>query len=510
MSLKSLIPSVVLAMSLAGTLAAQPFRDFADLFGFQQPREQEKAITVDYNINFQYFLDYRSFGVSDEIFMENDAFNVARFSPSAILRFNQGREATHRLSLGLDLTKDLGITQTAVKSYSDSEHESSVRNTDLIKDFFFYYNYTRHTRRGHLGFTAGIFPRTILGGDYTRAMFADDIIYYDPNIEGLTIQYRTPRFRAEVTGDMIGKKGIDRIGAQMAFTSGEYKPFKWAAVGWSGGFTHVDGKYLSSCDVDFAMANPYVKFDLTPFLPLQEFFVKAGGIGSYHLDHTLVVTDQESGGETAEKPHFPYGFEGILGLRHWNIGIEDTFYYGFNQMEYFGSKYAYTKATTYAETLYQGEEFYFTRRSVPVWYNRAEAYWQPLGNDFVKARVSAVAHFITPAVTDDGVIGPYIGMQAKASLIFDLDSFRHPEDRTFPAMAPRARREHQPLFQRDADKGDRKPLFQRDSDKGDRKSLLERLHLRKGDSAGKKDNGEPGQKKERTRRSSGSGPLFSL
>lgn len=500
MNVKSPLLSVVLALTLAGTLQAQPFRDFADLFGLQQPRQQEKPITVDYNIDFHYFLDLRSFGVSDDIFMESANFNVARFSPSAVLRFNQGREASHKLTLGVDLTKDLGATQTVAEEYSEEEHQSSIRNTALIKDIFFYYNYTRHTSRGHLGFTAGIFPRTVLGGDYTRAIFADDIIYYDPNIEGLTIQYRAPRFRAELTGDMVGKKGIDRIGAQMAFTSGEYRPFKWAAVGWSGAFTHVDGKYLGGCNVDFALANPYVKFDFAPLLHLQEFYLKAGGIGSYHLDHQMVTIDMESGETVAEKPHFPYGGEAVLGVRHWGLGIEDTFYYGYNQMEYFGSKYAETKALIYAETLYQGEEFYFTRRSVPVWYNRAEAYWQPLGTDFIKARVSAVAHFITPALTDDGKVGPYIGLQAKASMIFNLDAFRHPEDLSLPSRPARVRHS-QPSV------NDRQRLDKGRSADRERKSLLDRLHLRKGDGTGKKDKG---RKKGKSERTSGGGPLFTL
>ena len=436
MNAKSSLLSAVLLLTLTGMSSAQSLLDLPELFGLSQPREQGNSVTVDYNVDFHYFFDLRSFDVSNNIFMSTKTISLARVSPSAVVRFDQGRTATHRLALGIDLTKDLGANPTDELEYSETEHDPSIINTGLMKDIFFYYNYTRHTKRGHLGFNAGIFPRTVLKGDYTRAIFADDVIYYDPNIEGITVQYTSPRFRMELTGDLMAKQGIDRIGIMTAYTSGEYRPFKWVGLGWSGLFTHVNGTYIFECNVDFALANPYIKFDFAPLLGMQEFYIKAAGIGSYHLDRKMYHFDQE---DEKEYPHFPLGGEATLGIRHWGIGIEDTFYYGQNQYEYFGSVYANTKATVYADALYQGDEFYFTRRSVPVWYNRAEAYWQPLSNNYVRARVGAVGHFITPA----GEIGPYVGLQAKATLLFNLDAFRHPSDNLFPG-GKRNTRERRP------------------------------------------------------------------
>jgi hypothetical protein len=444
MNVKPLLPAVLLAFAAAFPASAQFRSDLQDLFGpFQlQQGERENQIQVDYNVDFHYFFDYRDFSASSGIFMESETINVARFSPSAVVRFNQGREATHRLTLGIDLTKDLGANPTKYVEYSQKENDPSLRNTGLMKDIFFYYNYIRHTKTGFLGFYAGIHPRTVLQGDYSRAFFADDIIYYDPNIEGVTAQFYSPHFSAEVVTDLMSKKGVDRTGGAMAFTSLEYRPFKWAALGLSAAFTHASGNILYDCDVDYALGSPYIKFDFAPLLGMQEFYLKGAALATYQIDHDIILQDTETGELYDEKPHFPNGIEGTLGLRHWNIGIEDTFYYGLNLMTYRGSAYEEIADTDkYVDTIYQGETFYFTRRSVPTWYNRAEVYWQPLLTDFVRARVSGIGHLITPAGQDPGTrIGPFLGFQAKASLIFDLDAFRHPRESAPAGRGTRNRR----------------------------------------------------------------------
>ena len=456
MKFKHLFTAFMSALAMATTASAQFPLDLQDLFGRldlqQQPRTQEKAVTVDYNVDFHYFLDVRAFGASDDIFIESETINIARVSPSAIIRFNQGNVATHRLALGIDLAKDMGANPTKAEIYSEREHDTSISNTGLMKDIFFYYNYMRKTGRGQLGFYAGIHPRTVLQGSYSRAIFADEVIYTDPNIEGITFQYSSPHIKLELVGDLAGKKGVDRIGAQMAFTSFEYMPFKWVGIGLDGIYTHVDGNYLYAANVEFALANPYLKFDFAPLLGMQEFYVKGGGIGSYHNDHRLSAKDKETGEVLVERPRFPLGAEATVGIRHWGIGLEDTFYYGENQQVYYGSAYkSTTYASKYADTLYQGEEFYFTRRSVPTWYNRAEVYWQPLDTGFLTARVSAVGHFITPAGSDPAPrVGPYVGLQAKATLLFNLDAFRHPRE-----SAPAVRRTREKRTQRSADG----PLF---------------------------------------------------
>ena len=424
MNVKSLTLSLMVAVATAAGAPAQSLLDLQDLFGRQsQVRSQDSAVKVEYNVDFHYFFDHRSFGASDDIFLESGTINVARFSPSAVVRFDQGRDITHRLALGIDLTKDLGANPIAKVDFSENEDDPALRNTGLIKDIFFYYNYQRRFGSGRLGFYAGIHPRTVLEGSYTRAIFADDLIYYDPNIEGVTINYTAPRFKAELTADLFTNKGRDRIGSGMLSTAGSYNLLDWIGLGWSAAYSHASGTILVPFNVDFILANPYVKVDLSKKTGLQELFAKGGAIASYQFDHRIVE----------ETPHFPLGAEVVLGARNWNLGIEDTFYFGDNQMVYYSASYGdISYAAYYVSQLYHGETFYFTRRRVPTWYNRFEAYWEPLSAGFVTARLSAVAHFITPAAE----IGPYTGMQAKATLLFNLDAFRHPRE-TAPASRSR-------------------------------------------------------------------------
>ena len=426
MNVKSLTISLVIAVATAAGASAQSLLDLQDLFGRQsQVRSQDSAVKVEYNVDFHYFFDYRSFGASDDIFLESGTINVARFSPSAVVRFDQGRDATHRLALGVDLTKDLGANPVAMVDFSVDEDDPALRNTKLIKDIFFYYNYQRRIGSGMVGFYAGIHPRTVLEGSYTRAIFADDLIYYDPNIEGVTVNYTSPRLKAELTADLFTNKGRDRIGSGMVSTAGMYKLMDWIGLGWSGVYSHVNGTILVPLNVDFLLANPYVKADFSKMTCLQELYAKGGAIASYHFDHRIAD-------ETA---HFPMGAEVVIGARNWNLGVENTFYFGDNQMVYYSGSYRDVSfAADYVDLLYKGDTYYFTRRHVPTWYNRFEAYWEPLSAGFVTARLSAVAHLITPA----GEIGPYTGMQAKATLLFNLDAFRHPRE-TAPAGRARSR-----------------------------------------------------------------------
>lgn len=416
MNAKSLIVSSMLAALTASAAQAQSLLDLQDLFGRQsQSRVQDNAVKVEYDIDFHYFFDYRSFGASDDIFLTSGTVNVARFSPSAVLRFDQSRNITHRLALGVDLTKNLGENPVSTADYSKDEDDPALRNKRLIKDIFFYYNYQRRSGNGLLGFYAGIHPRTVLNGAYTRAIFADDLIYYDPNIEGVTVNYSAPRFSAELTADLFSNRGRDRIGSGMVSTAGLFKFSDLLGLGWSAAYSHVSGTELVPYDVDVALANPYVKADFSKMTGFQELYAKGGAMISYQFDRKIVD----------ETPHFPLGAEFMIGARNWNIGLEDTFYFGDNQMVYYSASYnGISFASMYVESLYHGDTYYFTRRRIPTWYNRMELYWQPLDAGFVNARLSVVGHFITPA----GDIGPYTGMQAKATLLFNLDAFRHPRE----------------------------------------------------------------------------------
>ena len=419
MTKKTVILTALLCTMASGA-GAQIFPGYPDLFGRQPANGQERALRVEYNIDFQYFFDYRNFNASQQVFLPNSTQNVARFSPSAIFRYDQNRNITHRAVVGFDLTKTLGEVPVNSSIYSESESDPSLSNISLLKDLFFYYRISARTGNGTLDFYAGIHPRNALRGEYTRAIFADDIVYYDPNLEGMTLQYNSPRFSAEISGDVIGVKGLDRLGSAMLFTAGSYRPLEWLSAGWSASWTHVSGSFFYSCDVDNALFNPYVKADFGSRLNMQELSLKAGPVVAFEYDRKI---DEES-------PHFPLGAEAVLTARYKGFGLEDTFYYGDNLMTYMSSSYIeISNAAVYANTLYSGEEFYFTRRRVPTCYDRLELYYRPLETSFLKTRLSLIGHFITPA----GEIGPFAGWQAKATLLFNLDSIRNRSESASPA-----------------------------------------------------------------------------
>lgn len=441
MKFKSSVISVAIFLAASSGLAAQSLLDLPGLLGMQQTSAQDNPVKVEYNVDFHYFFDLRNFEACDDIFMTTETYNVARFSPSAIVRFDQGRNVTHRLALGVDLTKNLGANPTVQSTYSDSEHEQSLRNFDLIKDFFFYYNYRSRMGKGTLDLYAGIYPRTVLGGDYTRAIFADDLIYYDPNLEGVTLKYEAPRLKAEITADIVGKRGIDRVGCEMISTAGAFKVVDWASLGWAASYAHSKGNYLAYCDTDVALFNPYVKVDFGSKSGIQELSLKAGAIASYQLDYSI-INDEGAG----DKVHFPMGAEAVLRVRNWDLGLENTFYYGDNQMVYRSSSYAdISSASVYSDAIYSGETFYYTRRGYPSWYNRLEVFWQPLNGGFISTRISAIGHFITPAGEDEKRIGPFVGVQGKASLLFNLDAFRHPRGNAAEGRRVRQARQARPV-----------------------------------------------------------------
>lgn len=396
---------------------AQSFFDF-DFPGFsmrETSREPQRGLELDYDLDFNYYLDARRFSASSDIFMASEIVNVARLSPSIGLRFSQGRGMTHRIMAGVDVTKDLGANPISVTDYSRAEDAQTLRNLQLFKDIFFYYSMETILGSGVFNLYAGIFPRSMMEGDYSRAFYSDAVKIYYPNLEGSLAKYRTAKLYAELGWNLLGYKEIDRKERYQVFTAGSYAIFPWMSAGWAASYMHIGSAYFGPCNVDHAMANPYLKFDFGQMTGIQELSLKAGALASYQQDHRI-----------DEAAHFPMGVEGVITARHWDVGIENTVFYGDNMMPFKSLSYTGTyKTGEYNSLLYLGEPFYYTHRGYPAFYDRVELFYEPQIAPFLKARVSGVAHFINPAASIDA----FIGWQAKASLIFDLDAIRHPAAR---------------------------------------------------------------------------------
>lgn len=412
MKRNSIIPAIAAVLLSAAGAQAQSLLDL-QLFGQQGSRQQEKSLKLEYGADFQYYMDFRDMYASDDLFMDSETFNLARVSPSLGFSFNQGRNATHRLMVGIDIIKNLGEVPVLVPTYSVGEDDPKLDNLKLFKEIFFYYNFRSQLGNGLIDAYAGIFPRTMLDGEYSRVHFSNSFKVSDTNIEGLLVSYKAPRFSAELAIDRMGKIAVDRRERLMAITSGSYSPFKWASAGWSGTYMYCGESYLEPYSVHDLILNPYLKFEFGHMVDMDELSLKAGAIASLQIHEDI-----------DEMPHIPVGAEAVITARKWGFGIEDTFFYGDNMMPFRAEKYVEDDHTgEFNYLLYTGDPFYFTHRGYAAGYNRTEVFWQPHIADFLDIRLSGIAHFIVPS---SEAYGSFMGWQAQASVYFSLEALRNP------------------------------------------------------------------------------------
>lgn len=415
-------------LSAAGAQAQSLFD--LPLFGQQGSRQQEKSIKFEYGADFQYYMDFREMSFSDDLFMGSGVYNIARLSPTVGLSFTQGRNTTHRLMAGIDVVKNLGEYPIELVLYSkNGEDDVKLNNLALFKEIIYYYNIESRLDKGILNGYAGIFPRRFVQGEYSRVHFSDEFRVSDVNLEGVLVNYRTPRLYAEAAFDHMGSYDVERRERFMVLTAGAYQLFNWASIGWSGTYMYCGKSFLEPYDVHNAIFNPYLKFDFGPMVKMDELSLKAGVIASWQKDFDHVDPERES----FVSMHIPMGAEAVFTARKWGLGIEDTFFYGDNMMPFRMDSNLY-KTSVFNHLLYTGDPFYFTHRGFAAGYNRTEVFWQPHIADFLDAKVSAVAHFIMPV---SEIYGTFMGLQAQASFFFSLDALRNPKKA--PAAARQGR-----------------------------------------------------------------------
>ena len=111
---------------------------------------------------------------------------------------------------------------------------------------------------------------------------------------------------------------------------------------------------------------------------------------------------------------FPHGAEFIVGLRNWNVGVENRLFYGTDMMPYYDCTDA--AGVKYGNSLYFGDTFFRVtenRRGLGI-YDRLEIYYEPGIASFLTLRIGAVLHF------NEG----FSGWQQTVSLRFDLSALR--------------------------------------------------------------------------------------
>ncbi|MCQ2160532.1 MAG: hypothetical protein MJY97_05525 [Bacteroidales bacterium] len=342
---------------------------------------------IGWSLDFQYYFDNREFDLGDEAFTESMTLHAARITPYLTIDLGNssfrriGRTASHRLAAGIDLYKDMG---------------SGAKNIDLFDEISFFYEYNKSGRKGrNFSMAAGILPRTLTEGYYSRLIFSDATRFLDHNVEGLLLKYRTRSFFTELWCDWMGQYGYDRRERFQVNTAGKWDLGHVISAGWNASLYHFAGSELEHYVVDNFLANAYLKSDLAYMTDMQVFSIKVGALAGYQRDRREKAFD------------VPVAFENVTELRKWNLGAENTFVYSPDMM---------VNYDLLGSDLYFGSPFYHTGTDEFRPYDRLEIYWQPRMGENVHARLSAVCHFA------DGESShfTYQGMQQRFSLIVDI------------------------------------------------------------------------------------------
>ena len=374
------------------------------------PEEHSGGVRFAYDVDFSMNFDNREFDRS-RLFPSYTIFG-ARLTPSVGLAFLQDSGACHRLMLGVDIMKDFGRSPVGSQAsagqgnasglHDEAETDAGQRNLKLFNEIIFYYGLDATLGRTDFSLTAGIFPRRFMEGEYSRAFFSDSLVWYDNNIEGLLMKFRRPSSYFEIGCDWMGKAGVDRRERFMIFSSGRGDVSGLVTLGYSAYMYHFAGSANAPGVVDNILLNPYIDLDFArcfrTALPLQRLHISAGWLQSLQNDRELV-----------HEYVAPGGLEVVAGIRNWNVGIENRFFFGQNMMPYYNT--LGTGGEKYGDLLYRGDPFY-RLRDISGWgiYDRLEVYYAPVISRFIDLKVAAVLHFS----------GGYAGWQQMVTVAFNL------------------------------------------------------------------------------------------
>ncbi len=277
----------------------------------------------------------------------------SRLSPQLGITWNQ----TNTLMAGVNLMRDFG-------------HRSFYTKPD----FFAYYNYDN----GRFDFTAGVFPREKLTGEYSYAFFSDSLRFYDANLEGLIMHYKTRKFNFEIGCDWNSMYSSDRREKFMVFSAAQYKPGVFY-VGYSFDMYHHAGSYTLGGVVDNVLVSPYLGVDLSELTGMQTFKVQAAWLQAFQNDRSHVGDYVSPGGAQLD-----------VRLKYKGFGVNNNLYLGDNLFPYYDCPYEDDNGTTYSYYLYNGDPYYKTTSGV---YNRLELFWETNLIKDVKTRISSIHHY---------------------------------------------------------------------------------------------------------------------
>ena len=214
------------------------------LFAAAVPGLAQKFV---YGSYFDYYFDNREFDRSHEKYMESETLHSVLVAPELGLSFKQGEDTEHRILVGTDIMRDTG---------------SGAKPGDSFREVTVYYNVrSRFGNDCSFEAAAGVFPRRLLGGSYSRAIWSDAHTFYDMNMEGVLLKYGAPAFNTEIGCDWMGMYSADRRERFQIFSSGEWKATDWLSAGWGLSFYHYATSAVAHNVIDNHLLNPWLKAD---------------------------------------------------------------------------------------------------------------------------------------------------------------------------------------------------------------------------------------------------------
>lgn len=386
--LKSLYLTLIVLLTTAATLYSEN-RDKAD-------------VSFAYDLDFDMQFDNREFYKS--AFTGSMTVFGARVTPAVGLNVHQANGTRHRLMVGIDIMKDFGASPVSPERADEGSQEIDPRlsNLNLFRELTLYYDLDRQIGKTGLSLTAGIFPRRMAEGNYSRAFFSDSLRFYDNNLEGILVKVSRPKANFEVGCDWMGQYGTFRRERFMVFSAGEGKVAPVLSLGYAAYLYHYSCSETSGGVVDNVLLNPYLKLDFAHKTGLQIFTLRLGWLQAMQNDRELV-----------DQYVFPGGGELDLEVRKWNVGIRNEMFFGKDIMPYYNT--VDPGGYKYGNLLYPGSPFYRVHddgTQGPGIADRLEVYYAPkIGSPYMDMKISAIFHFNGKK---------YSGCRQMVSLCFNL------------------------------------------------------------------------------------------
>lgn len=248
---------------------------------------------------------------------------TARLTPLLGVEFQEG----HKIVFGAEMWQDFG-----------GEDEKFL--TEIQPVMFYAFDSEQ------VAAYAGIFDNKELAGEYSRAIFSEDYMFYDNRIMGLMGRYVSPRFKesfVELVVDWEGTQSAETREKFRVISGGNFTLPCEFYMGYGFTLFHFAGTFNAESIVDQVIINPYVGYK---FGEKFKFDARLSALICPQRDRTL--------GSSWEKP---VGGQFDFQVSRWGVEVLNSIYFGDNLQPFY-------KTRPYGGELYDGNPLYSTTTGI--------------------------------------------------------------------------------------------------------------------------------------------------